>query len=74
MFRVLHTHRKLQFQVHRVKGHVEWLFHPPGHGYPSISCQIKVPTRLSGVSVVTAGSANGLGQSDLAVDHADTRV
>ena len=33
MFRVLPIHRKLQLQVHTVKGHVKWLFHPPGHGY-----------------------------------------
>ena len=57
MFRVLPIHRKLQLQVHTVKGHVEWLLCPPGHGYSSTSCQIKVPTRPSGVRVITAGSA-----------------
>ena len=46
------------FKYTQFKGHVEWLFHPPGHSYPSTSCQIKVPTRPSGVRVVTAGSAN----------------
>ena len=32
---------------------------PPGHAYSSKVAKINVPTRPVGVSVVTAGSANG---------------
>ena len=60
MFMVLPILRKLQLQVHTVKGHVEWLLHPPGYGYSSTCCQIKVPTRSPGVRVITAGSAKAI--------------